>query len=120
MNYRPLLDCLTIKQSEIEGLGLFATEDIPAGTNLGESHVSIDEEMIRTPLGGFYNHSNEPNTLRRRSDYNSYACADGEFELEILYDSLFTIKDIKSGDEITVKYSLYNPEDGREQNNEEA
>ena len=29
MMYRPLPDSLTVKNSEIHGLGLFATKDIP-------------------------------------------------------------------------------------------
>ena len=37
--YRPLPSSLTIKQSEINGLGLFATEDIPEKTLLGVTHV---------------------------------------------------------------------------------
>lgn len=42
--YRPLPECLTIKDSPIEGKGLFATEDIPAGTNLGRSHIKLYTE----------------------------------------------------------------------------
>ena len=37
--YRPLPDQVTIKDSPIEGLVLFAVCDIPAGTCLGETHV---------------------------------------------------------------------------------
>ena len=68
MTYQPLPSCLTIQKSEIHGLGLFATEDIPEGTNLGIAHILIPhaEEVFaqsycRTPLGGFYNHSDSPN-----------------------------------------------------------
>ena len=32
MSYRPLPDGVTIKRSPIEGLGLYATQDIPANT----------------------------------------------------------------------------------------
>ena len=34
MLYRPLPDCLTIKESSIEGLGMFATKDIKKDTTL--------------------------------------------------------------------------------------
>jgi hypothetical protein len=34
-SYRPLPKCLTIKKSDIDGLGLFATENIPAKVYLG-------------------------------------------------------------------------------------
>ena len=59
--YNPLPKELTIKKSKIDGLGLFAIEDIPKETSLGMSHVKVDGEYIRTPLGGFYNHSDDPN-----------------------------------------------------------
>jgi len=41
MTYRPLPKSLTIKPSGIEGLGLFATQDIKAGTQLGVTHIII-------------------------------------------------------------------------------
>ena len=65
--YRPLPDNLFIEESLINGQGLFASNDIPAGTDLGVSHVEIEKdkmspkELIRTPLGGFINHSDNPN-----------------------------------------------------------
>ena len=39
MMYKPLPDSLTIKGSNIEGLGLFATCSISNETNLGISHI---------------------------------------------------------------------------------
>jgi hypothetical protein len=33
--WRPLPDSITIKESKIEGLGVFATKDIPLDTDLG-------------------------------------------------------------------------------------
>ncbi len=39
--YRPLPEELTIKESKIEGLGLFAKEFIPRETMLGVSHSFI-------------------------------------------------------------------------------
>ena len=62
--YKPLPDSLTIKQSGINGLGLFAKGDLAEGTNLGMSHVQIGEEILRTPLGGFINHANEGNVIK--------------------------------------------------------
>ena len=95
-NYKPLLKCLTIAKSNIEGLGLYATEDIQGYKSLGISHVKDERfpnDMIRTPLGGFVNHSETPN------------CA---FCDETTMYTLVTIKDINQGDELTVKYHLYN------------
>ena len=90
--YRPLPKSLTIKNSSIDGLGLFATADIPKKTSLGLSHIKVNGEYIRTPLGGFYNHSDIPNC-------ETYI--KGEFMF------LMTLKDIKSGEEITAEYTLY-------------
>ena len=56
--YKPLPESLTIKKSGIHELGLFADQDINQATNLGVTHIKIDDKIIRTPLGGFINHSN--------------------------------------------------------------
>ena len=65
--YRPLPDELTIKHSPIEGLGLFAAKEIKANTFIGVTHIrdeQFENKYIRTPLGGFYNHSDTP-TIQR-------------------------------------------------------
>ena len=41
--YRPLPDGLTIKNSPIEGLGLFATKDIKKNTFIGVTHVRDEQ-----------------------------------------------------------------------------
>ena len=95
MSYRPLPDCLTINQSEIEGVGLFATEDVPCGTEFGISHVKdwrFPDGYCRTPLGGFFNHSENPNCEAYK-----------DFEVV----NLRSIKDIKEGEELTANYWLY-------------
>ena len=98
--YKPLPESLTIKSSGIEGLGLFADQDIKQATNLGMSHIKLDDTIFRTRLGGFINHSNEPN------------CA--KVELLMKNDSLdykkwnlITLQDIKEGEELTVRYTFY-------------
>jgi len=102
--YKPLPDSLTIKTSKVNGLGLFANAGIAQGTNLGMSHIKIADQLIRTPLGGFINHANEPN------------CA--KVDLLMKNDSfdykkwnLVATKDIKEGDELTVRYTFYNIND---------
>jgi len=92
MTYRPLPKSLTIKSSGIEGLGLFATQDIKAGTQLGVSHIIISDDIIRLPLGGFINHTDNPNCVRIDVANKSY---------------LHTLKDIKQDEEITLKYVMY-------------
>ena len=95
--YSPLPECVTIHNSSIHGLGLFATQDIPKDTNIGISHVKdsrFEDGYIRTPLGGFFNHSETPNCKVHHED-------------EYIY--LITIQDIKQYDEILAFYTLYDP-----------
>tara|TARA_E500000305_G_C3840126_1_gene151365 strand:- start:172 stop:471 length:300 start_codon:yes stop_codon:yes gene_type:complete len=97
--YRPLPKKLTIKKSYIEGLGLFVNDNIPANTKFGISHVKdnrFEDGYIRTPLGGFVNHSDTPNC---------------EFYKDGDYIKLRTIKHINIGNELTAEYWLYDIED---------
>ena len=57
-HYRPLPEFLELQASSIHGMGLFAREDIKAGTYMGVTHVweQNRDTYIRTPLGGFINH----------------------------------------------------------------
>ena len=95
MNYKPLPDSLTIKKSNIQGLGLFAVKTIAKNTDLGMIHFSYGELLIRTPLGGFINHSLKPNCKKLDLDQ--------EWHLK-------TLIDIKKDEELTLKYTMYNPE----------
>ena len=99
MNYRPLPDKLTIRESTIEGLGLFASDNISKGVNLGICHIKDDkypDGLIRTPLGGFINHVHKnPNTERIDMGTNFV---------------LMVIRDIKKDEELTLTYSLYDPD----------
>jgi SET domain-containing protein len=91
--YTPLPKCLTIKKSPIHGLGLFATEKIEEGTDLGKSHYATENEFIRTPLGGFVNHSDNPNVKMKRIKNTRYFHA-------------IAIKTIKPGEELIGKYMM--------------
>ena len=96
MTYRPLPKQVTIKQSEIEGLGLYSTESLYPGQYLGITHVSNDRfenGYIRTPLGGFINHSDTPNCEVREDVDRSLM--------------LFTLRQILPNEELTLKYNLY-------------
>ena len=133
--YRPLPDGLTIKNSPIEGLGLFATKNIKKNTFVGVTHVrdeQFENKYIRTPIGGFYNHSNQPTVIRMVSDVlpklkfgdpvdtniNSKKLKDGKNDRENMYYNLHeksdakymfmvAIKDIKAGEELAANYNLY-------------
>ena len=96
--YKPLPEGLMIQPSNIHGLGLFATKAFERGHDFGISHVADDkfqDGYIRTPLGGFFNHADDP---------NCEVVEDGR------YIRLVAIKDIAAGDELTAYYTLYNPE----------
>ena len=100
-NYKPLPKTLAVKESPIHGYGLFAIDDIPYGTDLGVSHVfavGFKDNYIRTPLGGFINHSDTPNCHKVQSHEDS----------TLTYYILQTTKDIKKGEELTVTYTIYN------------
>ena len=99
--YKPLPDSVTIKASGINGLGLFADQDIKQATNLGATHFKIDETIIRTPLGGFINHSNTPNCVKVELHAN------GQEPFRKKWN-LVTAQDIKKGEEITLRYTFYN------------
>lgn len=98
--YRPLPDGLTIKESNVQGLGLFATKDFESDNVLGIVHImnrNFPHGAIRTALGAFYNHSNDPNCKNVKGFWH---------QIPVCY--LITIKPIKAGEELTAKYTLYN------------
>ena len=95
--YRPLPDNLTIKKSNIEGLGLFADKNIEIEHIFGITHIqhikNSHSGYIRTPLGGFINNSDNPNCILIHEDINMWS-----------YMKLKSIKCINEGEEITLKY----------------
>ena len=102
--YKPLPESLTIQHSGINGLGLFAKEGIGQGTNLGMTHIKLNGNMVRTPLGGFINHSNTPNVVK----VELLMTNEGEIKFNYKKWNLVTLRDIKKGEELTVKYTFYN------------
>ncbi len=117
-NYSPLPTMVKVGRSEIDGHGILATEFIPKNSNIGISHVDVAKltfigkvnittmqreyvefprgvfhnELIRTPLGGFLNHSPNPNCML--------------LEDKFLWN-LWTTEDVYPGDELCVDYNLY-------------
>ena len=99
--YKPLPESVTIKKSGIHNLGLFANQKINKATNLGTTHIKIGDTIIRTPLGGFINHSNTPNCNKAVVRMTAET---------LLLDkkwNLVTTQDIKKGEEITLRYTFY-------------
>lgn len=100
--YEPLPKGIRVLKSPISGQGLFTLIFLKKDTDLGMSHIVLnhdpkenDDELIRTPLGGHINHSDDPNCIKIKKG-NRY--------------NLKTIKDVVGGDELTVKYTFYNIE----------
>ena len=102
--YKPLPESLTIQQSGINGLGLFADQKIMQGTNLGMSHLKIKDNLFRTPLGGFINHSDDANVVK----VELLMTNEGKIKFNYKKWNLVTLRDIKKGEEITVRYTFYN------------
>ena len=120
--YRPLPKSLTIKDSKIDGLGLFSKTKIQKNSFIGITHVkNIDfqDNYIRTPLGGFYNHSKNPNVTKLSSDTLPKYDFGQNIEKKIKetpedknnnnlkYFYLVSLKDIEPGEEILAKYTFY-------------
>lgn len=86
---------IEIKPSEIHGLGVFAKRALPNSFIIGETHVLVDSDLIRTPIGGFINCSNTPNAelfqypKLKRSNYYGVKL----------------ITNVEEGGEITINYS---------------
>jgi SET domain-containing protein len=100
--WRPLPDSITIKESKIEGLGVFATKDIPLDTDLGISHVydnRFPDNYIRLPLGAFINHHEMTNCKAILSESH-------ESIGNIKHIRIITDKDILSGEELTLNYII--------------
>ena len=100
--YRPLPKELRLGFSDIHDIGVFAKEKIWLGHDFGISHLKVGDQLFRTPLGGFINHSDTPNctkTMVRVYDYKVWR--------------LITLQDIKEGAELTLEYTFYKIYDER-------
>ena len=104
--YRPLPTSVMLKKSSIHGYGLFANHIISKNSLIGISHVAHEgfpNGYIRTPLGGFYNHSEKPNCelIERNLDMGFST-----------YVKILTAKrDIREGEDLTCTYTLWDNED---------
>ena len=90
--YQALPSRLHVKDSPIAGQGIYAREEIPSGMHLGMSHLVVDEVIYRTPLGGFINHSDDPNCVKWQEDDKWF---------------IKTLNKIHTGEELFLKYTFY-------------
>ena len=114
--YKALHSDITIKKSSIHGLGIFALKSIPKDIVLGVSHVKDNDNTgrylqgyIRTPLGGFINHSTQPNCIKVKSTLRGFPIHWPilKEDEEVSSIAIRTKRDIKEGEELTVFYTLY-------------
>ena len=97
--YKPLPDGITIKESSVQGLGLFATKDFASETILGIVHITnknFPHGAIRTAMGAFYNHSDNPNCEKF---WDSLVDGSGWY--------IRAKRDIEIGEELTWTYTIY-------------
>jgi len=97
--YHPLPNGCYIGESALHGQGLFSRITLKVGAELGMSHLILDhihhEEIVRTPLGGFINHSDTPNCEKYKIGERYY---------------IRTVKVVKPQEELTLKYTFYGVE----------
>tara|TARA_B100001057_G_scaffold416709_1_gene434914 strand:+ start:17256 stop:17624 length:369 start_codon:yes stop_codon:yes gene_type:complete len=101
-DWRPLPDSLTVKDSKIEGLGIFATKNISKNSDLGISHIydeRFPDNYIRLPMGAFINHHEMPNCKAMVSEFH-------ESIGNIKHIRIIAEKDISSGEELTLNYII--------------
>ena len=103
--YKPLPKELRLGFSNIHDIGLFAKEKIKMGHDFGISHIQLGKELIRTPLGGFINHSDDPNCTK--SMFRVTNANDISTTMDYKAWRLFAISDIKEGEELTLTYTFY-------------
>lgn len=93
--YRPLPDIVHLDYSPIEGMGVFAKFDLDGKICIGITHIAPIKKDLgrqRTPLGGFINHSDNPNCF---------------IVVETEYSRMYTVRPIMQGEELTVYYTGY-------------
>ena len=96
--YKPLPDFLEVGKSTIEGYGIFANKDIDKDIDLGMSHIKVPiiQGYVRTPIGGFLNHSDKSNCeLILELDWDDYKTY-----------NVYTTNKIYKGEELTLNYHI--------------
>tara|TARA_B100000575_G_scaffold68333_1_gene52855 strand:+ start:4813 stop:5121 length:309 start_codon:yes stop_codon:yes gene_type:complete len=94
-SYRPLPDIVHLDYSPIEGMGVFAKFDLDGKICIGITHIAPIKKDLgrqRTPLGGFINHSDNPNCF---------------IVVETEFSRVYTVRPIMQGEELTVYYTGY-------------
>ena len=107
MTYRALPDGLYISTSPVAGQGVFTSKSLPVGTELGMSHIIIADEIIRTPLGGFINHSDTPNCEKLSPRVEKMYNLTKTHYKSIKKYYVKVIRPIAEGEELFLSYTFY-------------
>tara|TARA_Y100001937_G_scaffold109062_1_gene153338 strand:- start:59 stop:379 length:321 start_codon:yes stop_codon:yes gene_type:complete len=96
--YDPLPNNVKIAESNIHGHGIFAKENIKSKTDLGSTHIKYPMIVgyVRTPMGGFINHSDDP---------NCYLIVSQDWDDFIIYN-VVTAKKILKDEELFLNYEV--------------
>ena len=96
--YNPLPKNVRIEESNIHGHGIFAEEDIKTETDLGSTHIKYPMIVgyVRTPMGGFLNHSEDANChLIISQDWDDF-----------IIHNVVTSRDILKDEELVLNYEV--------------
>lgn len=103
--YRPLPEYLELKNSEIDGIGIFTKKDITFNelehNPIVNTHLVFHGRVERLPAGGWINHSDNPNCIiyKTQIPYSQEDCKD------YYYVGIFATRDIQAGEELTIDYN---------------
>lgn len=86
-------DNFEIKKSSIHGVGAFSKKDFKTGQFINIHILPLDNGNLKvTAFGKKLNHSSKPNAISKKEDDGCYR--------------VYALKDINSGDEITLDYTV--------------
>lgn len=112
MNETPTPDCVEIRESPIDGLGVFAKQPIPAKTCLGTyTGISYTRAEFKVKYGKDYRYCYTielgwmPILCAKESrHFMTYLNESQEPNVILKRYKLYTLRDIQAGEELTLKY----------------
>ena len=69
------------------------------------THLKLGSKIFRTPLGGFLNHSEDANCVK--AELRMFNEDNPSQPLNYKKWNLITLRNIKEGEELTLKYTFY-------------